>query len=75
MLLGTFSSFWAALPTLDIRVCAWSYCILLCSVLLMSLGGLLFSWEEAGGGVDLGWDLGRTEGREATVRVYYMEEE
>lgn len=60
MLLGAFSSYQTALPTLDIRVCAWSYCILLCSVLLMSLGGLLFSGEEAGGRVDLdGGKLGR----------------
>ena len=37
------TSYWVASPTLDMRVCVWSYCILLCHVWLMSLGGLIFS--------------------------------
>lgn len=45
-LLGPFSSYWVALPSLDMRVTAWSYCILLCHVWLMSLGDLLFSGGE-----------------------------
>lgn len=38
------------LSTLDMRASALSYGILLCHVGLISLGGLFFSKEEAGGG-------------------------
>lgn len=38
------------------EVCAWSDGILLCHVQLMSLGGLLFFWEEMGGGSGSGGD-------------------
>ena len=39
------------LSNLDMMICAWSYCCLLCNVCLMSLGGLLFSeGGRAGGG-------------------------
>lgn len=43
LFLGLFSSFRAALHSLDVKVCAWYHCILLCHVKLMSLGSLLFS--------------------------------
>ena len=35
------------------RVCTWSYCVLLCTVRLISLGGLFFSegkWRRSGCG-------------------------
>lgn len=38
-------SYWAVLSSLDMWVYALSYCILLCRVQLMSLGGLLFLRE------------------------------
>lgn len=38
------------LSNLDMMICAWSYCRLLCNVCLMSLGGLLFSEGGRGGG-------------------------
>lgn len=39
-------SYWVTPPILDVRVCAWSYGILLCCVQLLSLGGLLFSEQK-----------------------------
>ena len=51
--MGTFPSIWVALSSLDVMVCAWSYCSLLCHVWLVSLNGLL--WVEGREGVvDLG---------------------
>lgn len=57
--LTLFPAFGVALSSPDVRVCAWSYCIL-CHAPLMSLGGLLFSGvmvvdlREQGGGEGLG---------------------
>lgn len=60
LLLESLSSYWVALYSLDMRVCAWYYCILLCHVWVMSLGDLLFSvWRQ-------GW--GRGSGRESRSR-------
>lgn len=49
--MGPFFSYWVASPRLDLRVRACSYCILLCCVQLISLGGLsffffFFFWRE-----------------------------
>ena len=58
-LVGSLSSHWVALSSLDVMVCACSS--LLCSVWLMSLSGLLFSvgWLRWGGSMGLGKrDLG-----------------
>jgi hypothetical protein len=52
---GTLSSYWVALLSLDMTVCAKSYCNLLCPVQLISLGGLLFfegKWRKCGLGVE-----------------------
>jgi hypothetical protein len=40
---GPLSSYGDASHNLDVMVCAWSYCTLLCCVWLMFLGGLLLS--------------------------------
>lgn len=53
---------------------SWSTCNLLWCVCLMALGGLLFSkgdGEVEGRG---GKRLGRAEGRETTIRMWYMKE-
>lgn len=60
--MGSFSSYWVASSRLDMRVCACSYCILLCCVQLISLGGLLFfflreteeQWNWGRGGAEVG---------------------
>lgn len=60
--MGSFSSYWVASSRLDKRVCACSYCILLCCVQLISLGGLLFfflreteeQWTWGRGGAEVG---------------------
>lgn len=52
------------------RVCALSYCNLLCSVWLISLGGLLGYLKERGGG-----ELGGEVGRKTAVRMYCVTEE
>ena len=44
LLLGPFSSYRVALSSFDMRVCACSYCIVLCLVQLISLGDLF--WRE-----------------------------
>lgn len=41
--LGIFCLLLAALPSLDMRIYIWYYCILLSHVQLMPLGGLFFS--------------------------------
>lgn len=63
--MGPFFSYWVASPRLDLRVRACSYCILLCCVQLISLGGLSFfffflreteeqwNWERGGAEVGL----------------------
>lgn len=43
LLVKSISSFYVALSSLDVMLCAWSYCSLLYCVWLMSLGGLFFS--------------------------------
>ena len=49
--LGTLFLLLGFLPNLDTWISALSYCILLCHVCLLSLGGLLFSerkWKGSG---------------------------
>lgn len=77
--LGLFLSQWAASSSLDVRICTWSYCILLRHVWLMSLGDLSFSWGRQGH-VDLGkrTDGGRderNEERESFGKGLHMKEE
>jgi hypothetical protein len=43
LLVGRLSSYRASFSCLDVMLCSWSYCSLLCCDCLMSLGGLLFS--------------------------------
>lgn len=64
-----------ALPSLDVRVFAWYYCILLCRVQVTSLGSLLFSKGKREG-MDLGGrgGGGGLPGVEASVRIYCMRE-
>ena len=65
--------------SLDMRVCAKSYCNLLYCVRLIFPASLLFS-EGNGGAVDL-WERGcggglrRVEGEKMAVSMYCMEEE
>lgn len=72
--LTLFPAFEVTLSSPDVRVCAWSYCIL-CHAPLMSLGGLLFSGvmvvdlREQGGGEGLG-----RVGREKSWSGYMREE-
>lgn len=54
--MGLVSSKWVSL---DVKACAWSYCILLWHVLLLFLGVLLFCRERHGR-----VELGREEVRE-----------
>ena len=81
LLIGLFFSSWVASPSLDMRAWASSYCILLCCVQLISLGGLLFSegkYRNTGsGGEGRLWrgGLGGGEGGEAAVRMCYIREE
>jgi hypothetical protein len=60
---GTLFLLLVASSSLDVMVCAWSYCSCLCSVWLMSRGGLLFSEGRqrwGGSGREGRWkDLGR----------------
>lgn len=76
--LGTLFLLFDCLSNLDMRVCVYSYCILLCCVLSTSLGSLLFSEEESRSSGSWGesrWGIGRSGGRGAVVRVCYMREE
>lgn len=70
LLLGPFFSYWVALPSLDVRVCAWF--LLSCAM----FGG--YPWETYsflwGVNGDGGTRLGEKEGRETTVEIYYMRE-
>lgn len=62
------------------KVCTLPYCILLCCVWWITLGGLFFSEEKwriigpVGKGAKGGGGLGELEGRETGVRMYYMRE-
>jgi hypothetical protein len=67
LLVGSLSSCCIALSSLDAMMDAQSYCSLLSSVWLLSLGGLLFS-EERRKGVDLEERRGMWgEGREGKL--------
>lgn len=77
LLLESLSTYWVASPTLDVKLCAWSYSIVLCHVLLTSLEVLLFSKGRC---VGRGWTwwrgevgvLREVEGGEVTVGMYCM---
>lgn len=60
--LGLFFFQWAVSSSIDVRICTWSYCILLWHAWLMFLGDLSFWWGRQVG-VDLGQraDGGRDE--------------
>lgn len=68
--LRPFSYYWIASPSLDVRVCAWSYCILLGPWEACFFLGDKGKWEKSGGGGT--WKM---EGGEAVVWMYYMKEE
>lgn len=53
--LGTLSFYLVAWPSLDLRVYAKSYCILLCSVPMISLGGTVGLRERGGCGEEKLW--------------------
>lgn len=58
LLVGALSSYWVVSSSLDERVCAWSYCSLLCQVWMLFLGGLLFSggrWRGCGSAGEKRW--------------------
>lgn len=59
------------------RLCAYSYCTLLCRVWLISLGGLLFSkWIQMRREGMVVWEsLGGVEGEQAVGGVYCLREE
>ena len=67
------------MSTLDMWVCACSYCFWLCHyVLLISVEGLLFpewKWRNSRSLREEKSGEGRREGGEAVVRRYYMREE
>lgn len=68
--LRPFSYYWIASPSLDMRVCAWSYCILLGPWEACFFLGDKGKWEKSGGGGT--WKM---EGGEAVVWMNYMKEE
>lgn len=53
-----FNSYWITLFRLDKKAFALSYCILVCPVLLSSLGGLFISEKRNRWGVDFGVGVG-----------------
>lgn len=69
--LGIFSYYCIALSSLDMGVCAYSYCILLCYVQMMSMGDLLFSerkWRRNESGEEGRWE----EWREKKLWLGYI---
>lgn len=48
MRLAHSSSYWLSLSTISMREYSQSYCIIICHVWLISLGGLLFKWRYRG---------------------------
>ena len=47
--LGSLSSYWVSLSSLDMRVFVLCFCVLFCPVLLLTLGDLLISEKEIEG--------------------------
>lgn len=65
---GTFSFYWVAWSSLDMRGVAKPYCNLMCLTWLLSMKGLSFL-KGNGGEVDLGERLGEKEGGETLVSM------
>lgn len=73
-----FWSYWVALPSLDMRAFAQSYCILLCCIQFISLDAcfsFLFFLKGNREVVDLGRELEGEEEGEYVVGIYCVRED